>query len=112
MRWYSASAWEHHTCRHTQDNLPIHPDDPGFYEQFSATETLPSTSKLATILPQTNNIQERAKAAKQFIEEGDKKSPSPGARTHSPTTPKRCIKQGPIKSSKKVKAVEHKDDDD
>ena len=72
MRWYSASAWEHHTCRHTQDNLPIHPDDPGFYEQFSATETLPSTSKLATILPQTNNIQDRAKTAKQFIEEGDK----------------------------------------
>ena len=27
MWWYSASAWEHHTLRHVQDNLPIHPDD-------------------------------------------------------------------------------------
>ena len=86
MRWYSASAWEHHTHQHTQDNLSIHPDDPAFYEQFSEAETLPSTLKLATILPQTINIQERAKAAKQFVEEGDKKSPSPEVCTHSPTT--------------------------
>ena len=42
---------------------------------------------------------------------GRQKSPSPEAHTHNPTTPKQCIKQGPINSSKKVKAVEHKDGD-
>ena len=69
MHWYSTSAWEHHIHKHVQDNLPIHPDDPTFYQQFSKAETLPSTSKLASTIPQTTNIQERAKMAKQFIEE-------------------------------------------
>ena len=64
MRWYSASAWEHHTCQHTQENLPIDPDDPAFYEHFNADETLPSTAKLASILPQTVNIHERDIIAK------------------------------------------------
>ena len=32
MHWYSASAWEHHTCKHIQDNLPSHPDDPAFFQ--------------------------------------------------------------------------------
>ena len=58
MHWYSASAWEHHTQRHIQDNLSIHPDDPTFYQQFSEAATLPSTSKLASAIPQTINIQE------------------------------------------------------
>ena len=31
MQWYSASTWEHHTHKHVQDNLPIHPNDPTFY---------------------------------------------------------------------------------
>ena len=30
MHWYSASAWEHHTHKHVQNNLPIYPDDPRF----------------------------------------------------------------------------------
>ena len=64
MRSYSASAWEHHTHQHIQDNLPIHLDDPAFYEQFSEAEILLSTSKLASILSQTVNIHERAKVAK------------------------------------------------
>ena len=34
MQWYNASPWECHTCKHMQDNLPIHPDDPAFAEQF------------------------------------------------------------------------------
>ena len=50
MQWYSASAWEHHTHKDVQNNLPIHPDDPAFYEQFGEIDTLPSTSKLASIL--------------------------------------------------------------
>ena len=25
MHWYSASVWKHHTCKHVQDNLPMHP---------------------------------------------------------------------------------------
>ena len=37
MHWYSVSAWEHYTHKHIQENLPIHPDDPSFYQQFSET---------------------------------------------------------------------------
>ena len=44
MQWYSASAWEHHTCKHVLDNLPIHPSDPAFSEQFGEIGTLPSVS--------------------------------------------------------------------
>ena len=51
MQCYSASAWEHHTHKHVQDNLPIHPDDPTFYEQFGDIDALPSTSKLTSTLP-------------------------------------------------------------
>ena len=86
---------------------PIHPDDPTFYQQFSKAETLPPTSKLASAIPQTNNIQERAKAAKQFIEEGDDDFPS--LEVHDPSScdiPKHCIKQGPPKSSKIFKQTD------
>ena len=77
MWWYSTSAWEHHTHKHMQDNLPIHPDDPAFSEQFGEVDTLPSTSNLASILPPSINIHERARAAKQFLEEGNDESTSP-----------------------------------
>ena len=30
MQWFSASAWENHICKHTQDGLPIFPNDPAF----------------------------------------------------------------------------------
>ena len=50
MPWYSTSAWEHPTHKHMQDNLPIHPDDPAFSEQFGEVDTLPFTSKLASKL--------------------------------------------------------------
>ena len=56
MGWYSASIWEHHTCKHVQDNLPIHPDDPIFYQQFGKAEAIPSTSQLTPVLPQANVI--------------------------------------------------------
>ena len=105
MCWYSASAWKHHTQRHIQDNLPIHPDDPTFYQQFSEAETLPSTSKLASAIPQTINIQERAKAAKQFIRDDD----FPSQELYVPSScdiPKHHTKQGPTKSSKKFKQTD------
>ena len=44
MWWGSTSVWECHTYKHVQDNLPIHPDDPDFYEQFGEVDILPSTS--------------------------------------------------------------------
>ena len=50
MHWYSASAWEHHTLKHVKENLPIHPDDPAFSQQFAYTsgdEAIPSTSKVS-----------------------------------------------------------------
>ena len=111
MCWYSASTLEHHTHKHIQDNLPIHPDDPAFYEQFSEDDTLPFTSKLASI-PPSININERARAAKHFLEEGNEELTSPFQEMQtpmSPTTPKHHIKHGPIKSSKKIKAVQYKD---
>ena len=99
MQWYSTSAWEHHTHKHAQDNLPIHPDDSGFYEQFGEADTLPLTSKLTSTLPPSINIHERARATKQFLEEGNDESTSPSQETQTLKlpTPKHHIKQGPIK---------------
>ena len=111
MQWYSASAWEHHTHKHVLDNLPIHPNAPAFSEQFDEIGTLPSVPKLTSTLPPSINIYERAKDAKQFLAEENKEStfPSQGAQTPmSSPTPKHCPKQGPIKSSKKVKATQYK----
>ena len=31
MWWFSTSAWEKHVHKHSQDGLPLFPDDPGFY---------------------------------------------------------------------------------
>ena len=30
IQWFSASAWENHVHKHSQDGLPIFPDDPAF----------------------------------------------------------------------------------
>ena len=46
--WYSASAWEHHTSTHAEENLPIHPDDPAFSQQFAGSPgdgAIPSISR-------------------------------------------------------------------
>ena len=54
MWWCSASAWEHHTLKHLKKNLPIHPDDPEFSQQFACVpeyETTPSTFKPKQNLP-------------------------------------------------------------
>ena len=72
MHWYSASAWEHHTCQHIQENLPIYPDDTTFSQQFihvPRDEAIPSTSKSPFELAHSEIVQQRAKAAKQLLQE-------------------------------------------
>ena len=91
MHWFSASAWESHVCRHTQENLPIFPDDLAF--DHLPSEVIPSTSGSTSDPPPANIILERAKVAKQYLEEEAAK-----------ITPSKCqTKQGPVKSSKKCK---------
>ena len=54
MQWYSASPWEHHTLTYSKKNLPIHPDDPAFSQQFACVpgdEATPSTSGSVPNLP-------------------------------------------------------------
>ena len=91
MWWFSASAWENHVHKDSQDGLPIFPDDPAF--THLSPEALPSTSGSTSESLLLNIILERAKAARQCLEEEIK----------TPTSSKRHIKQGPIKKSKKQK---------
>ena len=110
MHWYSASAWEHHTHKHAQENLPVYPDDPAFLQQFAKDEAIPSTSTFTPELPHVYVIHKRAKAAKHFLEgEGDKSTfPYPSTKEFEPSppeVPKYHIKQGPVKSSKKWKEI-------
>ena len=72
MQWYSASAWKHHSLKHLKENLPIHPDDPDFFQQFACVpgdDTMPSTSKPKQNLPHEEGIRKWAEAAKQFFKE-------------------------------------------
>ena len=65
--------------KHVQENLPIYPDDPAFFQQFthvSGDEATPSTSKSTLELPYTEIIQQRAMAAKQFLEEESGQCPT------------------------------------
>ena len=121
MCWYSISAWEHHTCKHAQDNLPIFPDDPAFFQQFTHVpidESTPSTSKSPPEFPNYEIIQQRAQAAKQFLEEESGHGhtfhcPSPKLKPsdQEQEVSKWRIKQGHVKSSKKWKEIT-KDDDE
>ena len=113
MHWYSATTWEHHTCKHVQNKLPIYPDDPTFFQQFSKPEAIPLTSTVTPEFPHIDIIHKQVIAAKQFLEEENDKSTFPLIEHESsPKTPIWCIKQGPIKSSKKQKVSKIKDDDD
>ena len=59
IRWYSASTWEHHTSTHSKENLPIHPDDRAFSQQFvcgSGDGATPSTSGFVPNLPHATVI--------------------------------------------------------
>ena len=91
MHWFSASAWESHVHKHTQESLPIFPDDLAFMNLPS--EAIPSTSGSTCDPLPADVILERAKVAKQYLEEEAAKS-----------TPSKCpTKQGPVKLSKKCK---------
>ena len=70
MQWLSASAWEKHICKHSQDGLPLFPDDPVFTQL--SPETLPFTSGSTPESLLFKAILERAKAAKQCLEEESK----------------------------------------
>ena len=83
MQWFSASAWEKHVHKHSQDGLPLFPDDPAFTQL--SPETLPSTPGSTSESLPLEVILARAKAAKQCLEEESKAS----------TSPKCQVKQGP-----------------
>ena len=89
MHWFSASAWEKDIHKHSQDGLPLFPDDSAFTQL--SPETLPSTSSSTSKSLPLEVILERAQAAKQYLEEESK----------ALTSPKCQVKQGPIKKSKK-----------
>ena len=89
MQWFSASAWEKHIRKHSQDGLPLFSDDPAFTQL--SPETLPSTSGSTPKSLPLEAILERAKAAKQCLEEESMVSASL----------KHRVKHGTIKKSKK-----------
>ena len=120
MWWYSASTWEHHSLKHLKDSLPVHPDDPTFSQQFSGVPSneVPCTS--TQTLPHEKKIRKWEEAAKQFFkEEQDLEvsqtslpcSQTEGLKLSSLETqvPQHYLKQGLVKSSKKIK---HKPKDD
>ena len=86
---YLLQLGEKHVHKHLQDGLPLFPDDPAFTQL--SPETLPSTSGSTPESLPLGVILERAKAAKQCLEEESKVS----------TSLKHRVKQGPIKKSKK-----------
>ena len=75
MQWFSASAWEKHVCKHSQDGLPLFPDDPTFTQL--SPETLPSTSGSTSKSLPLEVILARTKAAKECLEEESKALTSP-----------------------------------
>ena len=89
MCWFSSSAWEKHVCMHSQDGLPLFPDDPTFTQL--SLKTLPSTSSSAPGFLPLEVILDRAKAARQSLTEESKSSSSP----------KRQVHQGHVKTNKK-----------
>ena len=75
MWWFSASAWDKHICKHSQDGLPLFPDDPTFTQL--SPETLPSTPGSTSESLPLEVILARAKAEKQCLEEESKALTSP-----------------------------------
>ena len=87
MHWYSASAWERHVQKCTQENLPIFSNDLAFVNL--PPEAVPCTSGSTSDPLSADIIFQRAK----YLEEEVAK-----------VTPSKCpTKQGPIKSSKTCK---------
>ena len=85
VQWFSAPDWENHICKHTQDGLPMFPNDPAF--SHLSSDALPSTSGSTSESLLLNVILDRAKAAKQCL----------GEEIKSSISSKQCTKQGPIK---------------
>ena len=116
-----------HTLKHVKENFPIHPNHPAFSQQFacaSGHEATPSTSKPQLNFPPVDVICKWAEATKQFLE-GDPEGGQPTfhcsstegfeSSHHEVAIPKCCIKQGPVKSSKKCMEpteVQTKDEDE
>ena len=67
MCWFSSSTWRKHVCKHSQDGLPLFPDDPAFTQL--SLETLPSTSSSTPGSLPLDVILDRAKAARQYLAE-------------------------------------------
>ena len=96
---------------HSKENLPIYPDDPAFSQQFACGPgdgAIPSTSGSVLNLPHATVIHRQAEAAKHFLEEESDQSTfhcplSKGSDLNPIKIPKHHIKQGPMKSSKKIK---------
>ena len=61
MHCFSSSAWEKHVRKHSQDGLPLFPDDPAL--TLLSLETLPSTSSSTPGSLPLEVILDRAKAA-------------------------------------------------
>ena len=108
---YSASTWEHHIATHSKENLPIHPDDPAFSQQFAGSPgdgAIPSTSRSVPDLPHATVIHRWAEASKHFLEEGSDQStfhcPLSESSDLSPCKIPKChIKQGPVNPARKPK---------
>ena len=122
MHFYSATAWENHTAKHCKDNLSIFPDKPEFAEKFqpqSGNSISPSTPK--QLMPHEGEIIKWVHAAKCFFGE-EQATPVclvpkkeelnlSALEQQAPLKPIKChVKQGPIKSSKKVKVPKLKED--
>ena len=70
MYWFSSSTWEKDVHKHSQDGLPLFPDDPAFTQL--SLETLPSTSSSTPGSLPLEVILDRAKAARQCLVEESK----------------------------------------
>ena len=90
MHWFSSSAWESHVHKHTQEDLSIFPANLAF-AHLPPAAVLSTSGSISDPLS-ANIILERAKAAKQYLEEEVAKI----------TPSKYPTKQGLVKSSKKV----------
>ena len=102
MCWFSASAREKHVCKHSQDGLPLFPDDPAFTQL--SPETLPSTSSSTSKSLPLEVILERAKAARQCLEKESKTSTSP-KHVESNKVPSRRARNREMSRSPKVSQV-------
>ena len=94
---------------HSKENLPIHPNDPAFLQEFACVpgdEATPYTSGSVPNLPHAAVILKQAEAAKHLLEEGSDQSTfncplSEGSDPNPCKVPKCHIKQSSMKSRKK-----------